>query len=746
MKKGSGVSYLSEHPDARAVTSTDKLRAAIKDQSISLILEDLRKMFDGIDDSFFELANHANTNNEQNRLFEAMREIRIKRKGIESHIENSITEAFDHPKEVTTKKPCSPDIESEELCLIQNDTLENELAVDSMIAKAKADFSSSLMHFQERYSALMDCGEGSKRYNPLDPALLCKSFGKVCSELEIDIEEKLVVFKQFDQCVVEKIVKPLEKGNQVLAEAGYLPKLKYTAYKNESNSKPKEDLITADTLNQEQQENHPTKEDIFAEAQELLASLRTPPPADQKADPNTQNLLPQPPLQSSLGYAGPPIEIEAPELVSMLSGIQQSMHTDDLAAEPVTAVDLRSSIQNLLDEKAEKTERPTKIDQIDEDLINLVSMLFEFILDDYNLAAPVQVLLSRLQIPVLKVAIKDKSFFSKPSNPARKLLDALAKASISWGDASGKTKDKLYSKIHSIVREILDDEDCTLAFYEALYTDFNKYLEREERKAKLIEQRTKEAELGRIESQKAKLVVDRILYETISATAVPQVALDILKDGWSRLMFLVYLKEGRGHHFSQCVKIADEVVWCLQPHTEKEARQRWVQIAPKLLKSLKIGLKEISYNSGHIDELLLTLKKELTLAFKQQTITEPTDKETLEDLKAAIDQAKPKDMVTDDDSLNEYLAQIDKLQGGEWVEFMMINGSRFRCKFSACIDEDNLLIFVNRMGIKVIEKNRAELADDLRKGQVIILQSGKLMNRAIDSMMHNLKKMSSTAA
>ena len=42
------------------------------------------------------------------------------------------------------------------------------------------------------------------------------------------------------------------------------------------------------------------------------------------------------------------------------------------------------------------------IGQVDDDAINLVSMLFQFVLDDRNLAAPIKGLIARLQIPMLE--------------------------------------------------------------------------------------------------------------------------------------------------------------------------------------------------------------------------------------------------------------------------------------------------------------------------------------------------------
>jgi hypothetical protein len=68
-------------------------------------------------------------------------------------------------------------------------------------------------------------------------------------------------------------------------------------------------------------------------------------------------------------------------------------------------------------------ERPSHVATIDEDTIDLVGMLFEFILEDRNLPAEMQVLLARLQIPYLKAAILDRKMFAHRQHPARRLLD-----------------------------------------------------------------------------------------------------------------------------------------------------------------------------------------------------------------------------------------------------------------------------------------------------------------------------------
>src|SRR5213075_738050 len=65
---------------------------------------------------------------------------------------------------------------------------------------------------------------------------------------------------------------------------------------------------------------------------------------------------------------------------------------------------------------------------VDAMTIDIVAMLFDYIFDDRHIPASVKAVLGRLQIPVLKVALLDKAFFSSKAHPARRLLDRLSEA------------------------------------------------------------------------------------------------------------------------------------------------------------------------------------------------------------------------------------------------------------------------------------------------------------------------------
>ena len=434
--------------------------------------------------------------------------------------------------------------------------------------------------------------------------------------------------------------------------------------------------------------------------------------------------------------------LELADMLNTLPSHYNLQDGDDLSTGKPVEVDLRQVVQQLLARAESQDGRKPALNEVDEDLINLVSMLFEFILDDYNLSAPVQVLISRLQIPILKVVIKDKRFFSKATHPARKLLNSLARAGIGWSSSDEKARDKLYGQIHNVVQRILNEFDGDIALFETLNQEFEQFLERENRKASLVEQRTRESERGRIKSQKAQEAVDRLIKEKVSRYRLPEPVHDILINGWSRVMFLAYLRDDTEHRWHETARVVDDLIWCLHPHEEDEERDQWVRVVPALLKTLRAGLEEVSYNASRLDQMMGQLKHELAEAFRTNAAIEArqdSPEEIEEEAPTVHQTAVERQQELEDAAIAEYVAKLDDIEIGNWVEFKLVNGTSFRCKLSAVIEEADCFVFVNRMGLKVIEKTRVELAHEMRRGRLTLLEQGALIDRALNAVVGNLR-------
>jgi len=732
MNKQSGIHYLREHRDGGTKPVPAEV-SRIRDTVVAGLGDLMQGAFDAVDDSLFELANNARSNNEQNRYFEAMREIRIKRKGVERHFQNAISQFFAKPphtghsqEETLSKQPGA-----EGLSLVGDEDLEEQVALNAMITKAKAHFQGPLLQLQTRFGQVYPQATEESPVNPMAPEHLCSAFTEAIDPLEIQIRERLILLKQFDRYVVSNLGMLLDEANRILIQAGVIPNFRYhgKAGKQHGTDAGKTAVPpTAETQDQAAQTVEATASSaVFDQIRHMLAM--------QRANAGV------PPRASDPGIR----LVGDTELVDLLNSLPlpdtRPISGNLSDGEPIT-IDLRYVVQQILAEADAGDGRQPALQEVDEDLINLVSMLFEFILDDYNLSAPVQVLISRLQIPILKVVMRDKSFFSQANHPARRLLNSMARAGIGWSTSDEKAKDKLYNQIHNIVQRILNEFTGDVTLFDTLNQEFEQFLEKENRKASLVEQRTRESERGRIKSQRAQETVDNLLKQKVTRYKLPDTIHDILMHGWSRVMFLAFLRDDVEHRWNESVRVVDDLIWCLHPHQDDEERDQWVRVVPSLLKTLRAGLEEVSYNSSKLDDMMGHLKHELAEAFRTNAAIEarqdsPTDPE--EDIATLHQTAVERQQQLEDAAISEYVAQIDTFEIGNWVEFRLVNGASFRCKLSAIIDEADCFVFVNRMGLKVIEKNRIELAHEMRRGRLTLLEQGALIDRALDAVVGSLR-------
>ena len=66
----------------------------VRDKAAQQLKQALQALFDNADDTLFEMADRASSNAEQNAFFEAMRDLRLKRKSIERGFLQKVFESF----------------------------------------------------------------------------------------------------------------------------------------------------------------------------------------------------------------------------------------------------------------------------------------------------------------------------------------------------------------------------------------------------------------------------------------------------------------------------------------------------------------------------------------------------------------------------------------------------------------------------------------------------------------------------
>lgn len=579
----------------------------------------LRDLFDKVDDAMFELADKANNNHEQNLYFDSMREVRLRRRAMESSFFRSIDIRFaqllDHNAYRDEVQAEAKEFSLDDLSLVKNDDLEEMVAVEGMINKANEQFAEPIQHLTLRIDHLVPIKVYQKN-NPLGVDVICNAFNDASKTLNIDVKAKLVLFKLFDNMVMTKLGGLFQSLNQLLIESNILPSLKQTARAKRPNTPSAHEHYGSGlsaSLNAEEN-NAPQANKANGNSVQIGGGVAV-------YDDQTNQVLHT--IRDLLGsrsgggvsnrVAGE--EIASQDLVKILSLAQhQNTFTQAAVSSSGAPINIRELLQNLLANNAQQ--KPQAINQVDDDVINLVSMMFDFILDDRNLASPMKALIGRLQIPMVKVAIADKTFFSKGGHPARRLLNEMAMAALGWQESSdanyhsdGQRKDSLYNKMESTVQTILSDFETDMVIFNNLLTDFRAFLEKDKRRAQILEQRTIDAEDGKAKSERARLQVDSVLNRLTSGHDLPAPAQKLLRDAWGNVLFIISLKQGvESAEWQAGIRTAQQLVWSLTAPMSKENRQGLLKLVPQLLQKLREGLEDISYSPFETTQLFKQLE------------------------------------------------------------------------------------------------------------------------------------------
>lgn len=702
----------------------------VRDRAAQRLNASLQQLFDNADDALFEMADRAGSNQEQSLYFEAMRDLRLRRKSIERSFLQQYFERFAALNNLVASKPelRLDSVSYEDLSLVQNDALEESVAVDTMVAKALSNNAMAISHLTIRFNTQLSSKVDDVTH-PLGPRRLCEAFVEACRDLDTDIKVKLIIYKLFERFVLNGLGQLYAESNRQLVDAGILPQLKAAPQQVPGRTAKGYSGRTPAHVNAEDD-----GQELFGTLQGLLAQLRGPASAGGAAVSSGES-----------APVGDSQAITSYDLMRLLSHLQQQ-----ISGQPLDGYDLKQQLGIALGRISERSGRQRVVGQVDEDVINLVAMLFEFILDDLTLPDSLKALIARLQIPMLKVAVLDKTFFSRGSHPARRLLNEIAAASLGWGEQSDLQRDGLYQKIEQIVQRLLTDFVDDPEIFAELLADFMAYVGDEQRRSELLEQRTRDAEEGRARAEIARLQVEHVLSQRLQGHQLPAAVQRVLREAWSQVLLLTCLKQGYDSiEWRAALQTMDDLIWSIQPHYDVASRQRLLEMVPGLLKALREGLASAAFDPFSTSEFFAELESLHVQTF-QQARAEASDTgavDTPSAPPAAVSDEEPFELPGSAKRIagltQDSLEWVDALSVGAWLEILDLE-QKLRCKLAAVIRPIGRLVFVNRTGMKVLDRTREELALDYQEGRVRLLDDALLFDRAMTSVLGNLRSQSSS--
>ena len=432
----------------------------------------------------------------------------------------------------------------------------------------------------------------------------------------------------------------------------------------------------------------------------------------------------------TLEASAEPQPIATRDLLRLLSHLQQYVPEPECEDD----FDLRSQLEQLLTRVSVKSGKSRVLEEADEDVINLVAMLFEFMLDDRSVPDAFKGLIARLQIPLLKVAVLDKSLLSCTQHPARRLLNDIASAVIGWSPPHDQPRDNLYLCIEQLVQRLLNEYVEDPAIFSQLLTTFSTSTAQERTRSERLERHTRDAEQERLHIEVARQRVAQVLSRRLVGKTLPASVLQFVQQAWSQVLLVAVLKHGeQSLQWQTALRTLDELVWSVGLREDTEAGRRLLEQLPGLLKALRDGLAGAAFDPFSTREFFLRLQAMHVQPLDGEVLVEVRKPFILGSGPPTADEPLPPD---DPDRL-----KAQQLRVGAWVALQQHEAGTLRCKLTAIMPPDDTYIFVSRGGLKVLEKSAGQLALAFKQGVLHALDDGPLFERALAAVVGNLRQL-----
>lgn len=783
------------HFDKHGKTGHDTgLLSECRNMAAEKLAASLSDMMGRVDDALFELAEKAMNNIEQSHYFDAMRDVRLKRKNIESEFSKRLIERCSLNVPAPADQTALP-LENE-LSLIEDNLLETSLAVSNMVAKANYLCKDELFALEQRIAYLLRLDCATKASNPLDPVNICNAFKDACNELDSDIKVKLIILKLFEKYVIRDLKGIYQEINRLLAQNNILPVISYAIRNNASAEAAIGEALQESCM---VEEGNQGSADLFASLQALIKTSGTSP-----------GMVPGAAIPSSPGLAGGIHQASTGEVLSNLTMLQRGApgHIFGETIHSGAAPDAAGTA-NVLRELKSHTVFSTMSGE-ENYTIDIVAMLFDYILDDHNIPDRMKAIIGRLQIPVLKVVMLDRTFFSKKMHPARGLLNTLSHAAIGLDGHDDETAASIYTKADQAVQRILNEFDDDIRIFQDLLDELEAFLKEISRQCEeKMEQARKEMEEQTLHHN-AGIIANQEVRKRIDNADIDQAVKTFLNEYWSRLLMISFLKdEGDCTSMQTHIETMDRLIWSVLPKHNPEERRLLVEALPGLLGALNEGMDRLEVPPHERETFFGQLARchSKAVSHRSRITAEPCEMkepassdphpgeneetcappgetspdkcpepELAADIEAPTGEAEQPEQepvtASPTPSASDIMAQIEKgdieveeitlgngpdtntpspiedefteqarnLAKGSWLAFKAENGSATHEKLLWINTVTSMYMFSNRNGRNTRNLSLHQLAEFFRAGQAEILEEDELIDRAVNNLVITLRR------
>ncbi len=705
----------------------------------------IKQTLDDFDQQMFQLADQASNNTEQEVCLASQREVRRGRADMSPRILSMLGEGFlNYHLGPQAESPDEPD--DKRLRLLEQDEQEENTILHGTEARVELRSGIPLLELGYRFAALAGIPVVESDALPMGPHAICTAWRDASDELDLPAVHQRHLHQLFGRRLLRDAPRMFEAANTLMAAQGLLPELRTLMVKrtrmeetgaDEAEAAPKK---TGPARQSEpagepspRMASRPSDEQTtaaFSVLRGLLARRRHALGLDQEATAPT-------------GPTSSPEQLQT--VLARLQGNPDTTVLEDGVRHVRGMKHLRQDMQAQL-RSLSPDGKPLALEPEQADTVDLMSMLFDHLGRDMPVDGHTANLMSRLQVPMLRVALAQPEFFSEREHPARQLLGSVLDTAMQWLDGAGEEADPVLArKLQNVVNRTAEEFNGDVGLLKELHEDLDSQLAVLRRRAEISERRHLEAAQGRERLQLARNRASELIAERLSASDAGGLLRTMMEQAWTDVLALSMLRWGeRSKAFRHRLEVTDRML-----------RRQVDSDDPELRTEITEGLGQVGIHGDEAEQIarhVVTPRDETTredLGDHELTRTELAMRlkqrqrlGSAEDEEGGKKKAAEEPAGDQDPAVQEAIERLRQLRYGTWLEFIRPDKRVVRRKLAWFSPVTGHCLVVSQRGVREDVSTIRDLAQRMASGTVRLPeeQGESLLDRAWNAIVKGLGK------
>ncbi|MFY9511190.1 MAG: DUF1631 family protein, partial [Rubrivivax sp.] len=240
--------------------------------------------------------------------------------------------------------------------------------------------------------------------------------------------------------------------------------------------------------------------------------------------------------------------------------------------------------------------RQASTGSLDHMVIDIIGTLFDQILSDPKVPPQMARQIARLQLPVLRAALGDASFFSSRKHPVRRFVNRIASLGAAFEDFGEDGAQRVLAKIKTLVQEVVEGDFDQIEVYETKLAALEAFVADIGRSEVQAQGGAADLLSAKEDEQRLRALYAQQLQGELKSLAAPDFVRDFISQVWSQVLLRAAELGGpEGEQLKRLRHVGRELFMSVQPKTSPAQRKTFLADLPKLMKELGEGMALIGW-------------------------------------------------------------------------------------------------------------------------------------------------------